>query len=320
MNSVSLARARCVQACALAVLGVAAAQAFRRVALKVADGSLRYSLHRRRPSSCVCRSGRRAHASKHVDLSRNARASLGLPRDSAGRAFTPSPRCGAWAGGLAMAGWGARSHFRSDIALFRARLRSSRATTWRFPSSTSLARDMLRLGSDKRSRVWRPWRLEREHKTPLVPALLLHHPSEAVVLRVLAILTASGRKTAVRTITRIADHASARVRAAALAARSVLEPDPRQLRLILEQESLPEVRATLVVNLIVAGAYGDAEREQHIEALLRDGSVATRLAFAEAIGRRSALEFDRVLARLLCAPEIEVRRAALVAASSVTSL
>ena len=55
---------------------------------------------------------------------------------------------------------------------------------------------------------------------------------------------------------------------------------------------IADVRATLLVNLVVSGANGANEREQHNDALFRDGSNPTRLPYAEAIGRRSALEFD----------------------------
>jgi ATP:ADP antiporter, AAA family len=314
---------------ALGGLGVAVSGGLAAVvALKTADGSLRYSLHRTTAELLCLPFGDegRQRVKTMIDLvaQRGGQVLASLAILGLG-ALHAQPRVLALGLAVFALAWlvSAAALRAPYIALFRARLHSSRAHHLsEFPElDVSSLETLLRaLESDNDREVLAALSvLERENKTALVPALLLHHPSEAVVLRVLAILSASGRKTAVRTISRIADHASARVRAAALAARSVLEPDAQQLRLVLEQESSVEVRATLIVNLIVSGAYEGAERERHIEGLLRDGSVATRLAFAEAIGRRSAHEFDHVLARLLSAPELEVRRAALVAASSVAS-
>ncbi len=298
------------------------------IALRTADGSLRYSLHRTTAELLCLPFGDegRQRVKTIVDLvaqrGGQVLASLGLL--GLGALHAP-PRVLALGVAVLAGIWlvSALSLRAPYVALFRARLHANRAHHLsEFPALdvTSLETLLRALESDNDREVLAALSvLERENKTQLVPSLLLHHPSEAVVLRVLAILGASGRKTALRTIKRIADHASPNVRAAALAARSVLEPDAQQLRLILEQESSTEVRATLLVNLIVGGAHDGTEREQHIERLLCDGSVATRLAFAEAIGRRAAREFDYVLARLLDAPENEVRRAAVVAAGNVAS-
>jgi HEAT repeat protein len=152
-----------------------------------------------------------------------------------------------------------------------------------------------------------------------VPALLLHHPSEPVVLRVLGILAHSNRKTAVPIINRIVEHPSSSVRAAAVAARSVLDSDPEKLRALLTTEQSEEIRATIAVNLIVSGALSRSEREEQTETLLRDGSAKTKVAFAEAIQRRSAPGFDGVLTALAAFPELEVRCAAVTAMGRVPS-
>jgi HEAT repeat protein len=140
-----------------------------------------------------------------------------------------------------------------------------------------------------------------------------------VVTRVLGILAYSGRKTALPIIQRIAAHPSPGVRAAVVAARSVLESDPEKLRELLASEESEEIRATITVNLIVSGALSPEERERQTEALLRSGSPATKVAFAEAIGRRSASGFEDVFAALLAAREPEVRLAAVTAMGSVPS-
>jgi hypothetical protein len=148
---------------------------------------------------------------------------------------------------------------------------------------------------------------------------LLHHPSEQVVLQVLGIIARSGRKAAVPTIDRIADHESTAVRAAALAARSVLAPDAEQLRGRLAREGSAEVRGAIVANLVVAGAFDEAEGARELDNLLTDAAPNTKLALAEAIGRRSAAGFDHVLVALLGAKEVEVRRAAVAAMGHVSS-
>jgi len=298
------------------------------IALKAADGSLRYSLHRT-TSELLCMplsdEGRK-RVKTMVDLvaqrGGQVLASLGILGLGALHA---RPRYLALGLALLAFSWllCALALRVPYVAMFRARLRAARASHLdEFPALdvSSLETLLSALESDNDREVLAALGvLERERKTHLVPALLLHHPSEPVVLRVLGILSTSGRKTAVPTISRIAEHPSPSVRAAALAARSVLDPDEQKLRTLLAAEESEEVRATIVVNLIVSGAFADAEREAQVEALLRAGSQTTKLAFAEAIGRRAAVDFDDVLASLLATPDDEVRRAAIVAMGNVAS-
>jgi HEAT repeat protein len=136
---------------------------------------------------------------------------------------------------------------------------------------------------------------------------------------VLGIIIRSGRRAAVPTIDRIIDHESAAVRAAALAARSVLATDAEPLRLRLARENSAEVRGAIVANLVVAGALDESEAARELDHLLTNATPGTKLALAEAIGRRSAPGFDHVLVRLLAADELEVRRAAVVAMGHVPS-
>jgi len=162
--------------------------------------------------------------------------------------------------------------------------------------------------------------LEREHKTHLVPALLLHHPSEQVVVQVLLLLTRSGRRAAVPTMNRIAEHPSPKVRAAVFAALAVLAPNPDQLRKRLNDEPSEEVRATLLVNLLVSGGTLTAEPQKQIDALLRHGTAPARVAFAEAVGHSRSPGFERALAALLQkSTEPEVRRASVQAMGNLAS-
>lgn len=161
--------------------------------------------------------------------------------------------------------------------------------------------------------------LDRENKAQLIPALILYHPSEPVVLRALEILKGSGRKNCVRIIDRVIDHPSPAIRAATVAARSVLAPDARAMLLRLERETTPEVRATIKVNLIAAGHVEGRERAAQLAELLERGSAPTRIALAEAIGHHAAVSFDDALITLAGAAELEVRLAAITAMGRIRS-
>jgi AAA family ATP:ADP antiporter len=152
--------------------------------------------------------------------------------------------------------------------------------------------------------------LEREGKVRLIPALILHHPAEAVVVRALRIFIRAHRASVVPVVDRLLDHASPRVRGAALTARSVFDRDAQPLLLRASVDESPEVRATITVNLIASGdIYGDDARDR-LRAILRDGAVHTKVALAEAIAGHGATDFTEPLIALARDPAVEVRRAA----------
>ncbi len=153
--------------------------------------------------------------------------------------------------------------------------------------------------------------LEREQKSRLIPALILHHPSEAVVLRALGSFARARRTDVVHVIDRLFDHPAIRVRCDAIAARSLLAPDPRMLYARMSHEDSPEVRATVVVHLIASGEIAGAEARERLEHLLESGLPSTRAALATAIAWRTDHAFDEVLVQLAAATELEVRLAAI---------
>jgi AAA family ATP:ADP antiporter len=161
--------------------------------------------------------------------------------------------------------------------------------------------------------------LEREDKARLVPALILHHPTEAVVLRALALFARARRSDAIHVIDRLLEHGSVRVRCDAVAARSLLAPNPRLLYQRLSLEESPEVRATIAVHLIASGEIAGAEAAERIDDVLNRGQVATRAALATAISWRHDHAFDPVLVKLMAAPELDVRVAAITAMSQSPS-
>jgi ATP/ADP translocase/HEAT repeat protein len=310
-------------------LGVAAAPGlFTVLGLKATDGALRYSLHRTASELLLLPFGeearRRVKAFVELVSQRGAQVAascviLGLT------ALSARPRGVALVLAALAVGWlaSAMALRKPYIDLFRARLRAGRSNhVEEFPELdvASLETLLAALESHNDREVMAALDvLEREKKTNLIPALILYHPSEQVVLRALDTLTNSGRTNFVPIIDRVIGDASPAVRAAMVAARSVLAPDPTALLRRLEIEESPEVRATIVVNLIASGEFSAEVSKKKVHAIVSGESVKTRVALAEAIGRRAAAGFDDVLGALAGAAEPAVRRAAISAIGRVDS-
>ncbi len=295
------------------------------IALKAADGGLRYSLHRTTSELLFFPfgdEGRRVKAAADLLSQRGGQVLASCAILALTAAHLPA-RWMAFALVFLAAIWlgHALALRKPYVELFRARSRAARSHhVEEFPELdvSSLETLLQALESDDDREVLAALDvLERERRAQLVPALLLHHPSEQIVIRVLALLTRSGRRKALPTINRISDHPAPSVRAAAMAARCALDPESDKLRELLEREESEEIRATIVVNLIVSGVFTGAEREARIEEILRAGSPMTKLAFAHAIRHRGNEGFDDVLLALVNAPEVEVRRATVAAIGSV---
>ncbi|HEY0469609.1 MAG TPA: HEAT repeat domain-containing protein, partial [Polyangiaceae bacterium] len=310
-------------------LGVALTGALAAViALKAADGSLRYSLHRTTAELLILPFGdeARQRVKTFVDLvgQRGGQVFASLAILAFAAMNAPAR---AVAGGLtvlAVAWLACALALRGPyLAVFRARLKAGRANqVEHFPELdvASLETLLSSFESPNDREVLAALNvLDREHKLHLVPALLLHHPSEQVVVQVLLLLTRSGRRAAVPTVNRISDHPSPKVRAAAFAALAALAPNPDQLRQRLNEEPSEEVRATLLVNLLVSGGTLTAERQKQIDDLLRAGTSPARVAFAEAIAHSHAPGFERALIALMQGSEPEVRRAGVRAMGSLAS-
>src|SRR5262249_25412726 len=152
--------------------------------------------------------------------------------------------------------------------------------------------------------------LEQAGRDRLVPALILYHPSESVVVRALEIFSRAHRNNVLAIVDRLLDHPSPRIRAAALAARSMLDPDPQPLLLRASTDESPEVRATITVNLIASGQIIGDDAKERLRSILRHGAVHTKIALAEAIAGRGAHGFADALIGLAGDDEAEVRRAA----------
>src|SRR6266850_38069 len=117
--------------------------------------------------------------------------------------------------------------------------------------------------------------LDEEGRARLVPALILYHPSRAVVFRALNILAKSGRVDFLPIADRLFDSPDAEIRAAALRARLTVRPEASVLGRAAEDPS-PLVRATGIVGLI-AGGWGSDNPRQIMDDLLKSSSVETQV-------------------------------------------
>jgi len=117
------------------------------------------------------------------------------------------------------------------------------------------------------------------NKLNLVQALILFHPSRAVVLRAFELLSDSTRRDVLRLSARLLRHPDHEIRGAALRHFSAHEKILGPLRRCLLDESLA-VRATAAVGLISAGAMTDEEAEKSLIAIIEGESAEARQALA----------------------------------------
>ncbi len=296
------------------------------LAVKGADGGLRYSLHRTASELLFLPFSERAR--------RRMKAFMDVASQRGGQAFasllillitalTTSTRVLAVVLTITAALWvmTARSLRKPYIEHFRRRLREGRPSrAGEFPALdiSSLESLLSALDSERDPEVLAALELlEQENKVHLVPALILYHPSELVVVHALRMFARAGRTTVVPVMDRIDSHSAPRVRAAVVAARSVLAPDPERLFARLHSDESPEVRAAAVVNLIASGDIHGARARGALDAIMARGPAPARVALAEAIAQQSSSELAHILVTLAAAPETEVRVAALSAMAFV---
>lgn len=241
-----------------------------------------------------------------------ARLTRALPRRASIVGWTALAAAGTALFSLLLRALGLRRHY---VSMLRSQLRDT-PSTQAFPELDVASLETLVAALDSRddNEVLAALEiLEREQKARLVPALIMHHPSDAVVLRALALFARARRSQVVHVIDRLFAHPSIEVRCAAVATRALLAPDVGVLRALLDSERAPELRAAIIVHLIAAGDIHGSEAGAQLEQLLRDSLPSTRCALATAISWRADHAFDAVLVQLAAAKEWEVRQAALAA-------
>ena len=188
-----------------------------------------------------------------------------------------------------------RPHY---LELFRATLRrGSVATQVGFPSIDLEALEAL-IGSlnseDDNEVVAALDMLASSDRARLIPTLILHHPSEAVVLKALDVFSASGRSDYIDTANRIASTSPPAVQAAVLRG----SPPDAMIRAALV-DSAPIVQGTALVALAGREDELGIEAQDRMNELVRNGDSASRIALARAI--RDQGNFDGLHEEILLA-------------------
>ncbi|HEY8231404.1 MAG TPA: hypothetical protein VIJ10_01975 [Vicinamibacteria bacterium] len=138
--------------------------------------------------------------------------------------------------------------------------------------------------------------LQVEGRARLVPALILYHPSQAVVLKALQLFAREGRTDFLPAADRLLQHSDPEIRAAALRARTSVRPDGELLLRSLADPS-PLVRATAVAGC-VAGGFEVETARRALDGLVDSAGDETQVALARAIAAQPSPAFEGVLLRL----------------------
>lgn len=207
---------------------------------------------------------------------------------------------------------GIKSHYLEN---FRKML-SDQQTTWGvdFPELdlASLGSTIAALNSDSDAQVIAALDvLNEDDNAHLVPALLLYHPSPAVVTRTLEIFIAAERTDFLPTLDRLLASAESTLRAELLLARTAAKFDPDFL-----EAQLPHAcqlcRAIVLIELAANGRAKPSEARKAFEPVLAGDNPEARKIIANAIGRQKK-GWDNALAELCNDPDLGVRKAAICA-------
>jgi len=151
----------------------------------------------------------------------------------------------------------------------------------------------------------------------LIPALVLFHPSRAVVLRALEMFAAAQRTDFVSVADRLLTHEDAEVRAAALRARTAVTPDESLLRRAASDAD-PLVSATALMGLLSGGWMTD-DAQVALEDLMKSSAASSRCALAAAMGAQHVPvpAFEPLLLRLAEDPDQGVQAETATAMSAL---
>jgi hypothetical protein len=185
-------------------------------------------------------------------------------------------------------GWAALSATmeRDYVSLFRAKVKAGAIETRAGAPALdlrSLETLVAALSSENDDEVLATVELLAEYgRVHVIPSLLLYHPSRAVVLRTLEIMSSSGRQDFVGAARRLLERDDEELRAAAtLALAGQMEPE--ELRRELSKELPTTARAAVLVALLARKLDTDGECAREVDAGCEPGADrATRLAFARA--------------------------------------
>lgn len=127
-----------------------------------------------------------------------------------------------------------------------------------------------------------------------IPALVLYHPSPAIVRRALSLIEGNVRPDVMRVLAHLTEHPDPEIRASALAASS-RSGCHRELLAAALSDREPAVRAAAAVG--VSASAPDAARR--VFAQLVSGTTEDRVALAHAIGRAPRAQFRDLLVQLI---------------------
>jgi len=144
--------------------------------------------------------------------------------------------------------------------------------------------------------------LEEHGKSNLIPALILYHPAPEVVLRALELFAAQRRTDFSPIALRLMEGDNNEIRAAAIRAKSAVDPEEERLRGFLTDDSA-RVRSTAHVALITNDLMHPDEIESSLRDIIDSGSVSARRALARAIHYQPDERLSWVLIELGRAPE-----------------
>jgi AAA family ATP:ADP antiporter len=294
--------------------------------LKALDGGLRHSVHRTATELLfVPMSERLRSAAKPLldAVAQRGGQALGSVLILLALAFGAGKTSFAVALIVLSAGWIAVTLAlrQSYVELFRITLReTARSPRLALPELDmgSLESLLVALNSRNDAEVRAALRmLEQSGRARLIPALILYHPSPAVVSDALDILMHSARDDFQPIVEHLLEHAAPAIRAAALRAQlSRAGEQPLALRFV--DDGAEVVRAT-ALSFAIAQGHARAGDYETFHGLLQTGSTAACVAALEAIRRRPSAAFEDVVIELSARPEPEIVTAALRAMAAAPS-
>jgi len=285
------------------------------IGMKLADGSLRHSLHRTStellfvPMSDMLRAATKLFTDVAIHRGGQALASLAIlavvslaEPSATSFAIATSVLAGCWVLALfPMKG--------SYLDLFRATLAEQfTETRLRFPELRlrSLETVIEALNSENDGEVLAALEvLGEEGKTKLIPALIVHHPSREVVLRAVEVLREAGSPRLPKIVRALVESDDPELRAAALRTWARSPDDPESFR-DFRADDAPDVRAAALVGLLAAGE--EVARHEASLLAMSDGSDQDRLAVARAVEARPAPRFAPLLVKLGETHHVETMR------------
>lgn len=161
---------------------------------------------------------------------------------------------------------------------------------------------------------------EEQQRVHLIPALILYHPSRAVVRRALELFSLSGRQDHLAILGLLLEHTDPDVRATALRTHTWAFGPQQELYLRLANDPAPIVAITALVGLVsYVGGDAGAAAQKTIEGIPETGSPEERLSLARAIRYSPGAIYSDILLRLADAPGIDCRIAVAQAMREILS-